>query len=337
MSETLTVPTAFNDISELAEGLADRVDEERLMLYGPNAVGDNEWIRFAVLLLDQSPALEGMGRAVASIDGGEERPESARYDIVLDSLQFDGRSEAVYERIQVARASVNGPSTGEVSIDQLDVIEQDADDDVGEAPTMVGDAAAFSQQQGGYGGDPYSSGASTAVDAEGGYADAEMVGDDGAVFSVPPSVAPPEPPLAPTNGGILVRPSLGAQWLPRPVPRAEPRPSSGMFMYGGGLPIPAVPPRPDLDPSYRVTRAPQPSPGDAAAARAGGSSGTRSADAAGAAAAMPYEDDGPPTDEAMEVMPEDADIATVEAHLSELEELGDSTAEIDLPDESGLD
>src|SRR5687768_8809072 len=103
MTETLTVPTTFGDVAELAAGMVDRVDEERLMLYGPGPFEDGTWVRFSVLLADESPALEGVGRAVASIDGGDERPDSARFDIVLDSLQLDGYGGEVYERILMMR------------------------------------------------------------------------------------------------------------------------------------------------------------------------------------------------------------------------------------------
>ncbi len=151
MSETpqLTVPTAFNDISQLAEGMSDRVDEERLMLYGPDPVDDNSWIRFSVLLMDQSVALAGVGRAVASIDGGEERPEVARFDIVLDNLQFEGTSEVVYERMLVYRSQAfsEGPGTGEVSREEVDAAEAAlADDDFeGDDATMVASAEEYAE------------------------------------------------------------------------------------------------------------------------------------------------------------------------------------------------
>ncbi|MEM9192148.1 MAG: hypothetical protein AAGF12_23450 [Myxococcota bacterium] len=79
MSEdTLTVPTAFADISQLAEGLTGRVEPGKLMLYGPDPFEDGTTIRFALTLIDGSSALEGTGIAVQSVDGGEERPEVAR-------------------------------------------------------------------------------------------------------------------------------------------------------------------------------------------------------------------------------------------------------------------
>ena len=129
MTEVLTVPTHFGDISELSAGLADRVDEERLILYGPDAFEEGSTVGFAVLLMDGSPALEGFGRVTAAVDGGEERAPETRYDIVFDSLQLQGMSEVVYERIILARQSMMGddPATGEISLDEL---EQSAEAEV---------------------------------------------------------------------------------------------------------------------------------------------------------------------------------------------------------------
>jgi hypothetical protein len=125
----LTVPTHFGDVSELSEGLVDRVDDQRLILYGPTPFEEGAQIGFQVLLLDGSPALEGTGRVAASIDGGEERPEETRYDIVLDGLEMGGSSEVVYERILLARdgEARGDPSTGEVNVEQLEQVSDETD------------------------------------------------------------------------------------------------------------------------------------------------------------------------------------------------------------------
>lgn len=125
-SEVLTVPTAFGDLSELSEGLADRVDEERIILYGPEPFGEGETVGFSVLLMDGTEALTGVGRVAAAVDGGEDRAPETRFDIVFDSLQLDGRSEVVYERIVLARQSLYGadPATGEVSLADLEAAEE---------------------------------------------------------------------------------------------------------------------------------------------------------------------------------------------------------------------
>ncbi len=356
MSEpTLTVPTAFVDISQLAEGLADRVDEGRLMLYGPEPYEEGAWLRFAVLLADQTAALEGVGRVAMSIDGGEERPEVARWDLVLDSLQLEGMGEVVYERILMIRGGAfsDEPATGEVSLDDVEQVEeeiaaQDAprpgDEFVDEA-TAVAEAEHYEQHvqasATGAGAPPPdwddepdyappvpgfedSESEQTVVAAEGlaqeGYsydapADEGAVEDAGPSYAeqgpsyvdegpsygeepgepawvdedagtgevdvadmqdvreigeVPPSAPPPAPPQRPggfhiaplgSDGRVLARPSRGASWYPEVEPPPDPQPSSGLFAFAGGLPVPPAPPRPDLDPSLRIQPAPRPQNG----------------------------------------------------------------------------
>jgi len=330
----LTVPTAFVDISQLAEGLADRVDEGRLMLYGPSSFTEGEWVRFAVLLADESAALEGVGRVVTSIDGGEERPDVARWDVVLDSLQLEGMGEVVYERILMVRGGAFGDehATGEVSLDDVEHVEDAAaaprpgDEFVDEATSVAeedyGQHVAASVGSAEYGqpmgfdeadetvvsaeddafepamadasraapGEPASMdvGFQDAGWAQGGeygteepgWADAGDVAevqsvDVDDVMSVPPSAPPPAPPPQPggfridpvgAGGNVLARPSRGASWYPEVVPPPDPRPSSGLFGFAGGLPVPQRPPRPDIDPSMRIQPAPRPESNGASAA-----------------------------------------------------------------------
>jgi len=292
---TLTVPTAFVDISQLAEGLADRADEERLMLYGPEAIPDNTWVRFQVLLADQSAAIEGIGRAIATIDGGEERPEVARFDIVLDSLELEGTGQVVYERILMFRAGAfSGEQvTGELSLDQVEEVEEAA---AAAQPPMAADPEPVST--GGW--DDTDPPPVSAALAQGGwdgaaeepvdvvdvaddelYAEPEAMGraepqeahaeDVVDVTSIPPAAAPASPPPAPTgfqleplgsNGRALTRPSRDTAWYPEMDVSPDSQPSSGLFAFSGGLPVPAVPPRPDLDPSLRISPAPRPAAGD---------------------------------------------------------------------------
>ncbi len=107
MSKVLTVPTHFNDIGELSEGFLDRVEQDILILYGPVAYEDGAEIEFAVLLADGTTALQGEGIVRAAIDGGEERVPETRYDVVIEQLQLDGRSEVVFERLILARQAVS--------------------------------------------------------------------------------------------------------------------------------------------------------------------------------------------------------------------------------------
>ena len=134
MSQVLTVPTHFNDLGELSEGFLDRVEEDTLILYGPVAYEDGSEIEFAVLLADGSPALEGVGRVRAAVDGGAERVPETRYDVVVEALELDGRSEVVFERLVLARQAVSNrppadnaePPTGDMdAVDLPSELEPD--------------------------------------------------------------------------------------------------------------------------------------------------------------------------------------------------------------------
>lgn len=72
-----------------------------------------------------------------------------------------------------------------------------------------------------------------------------------------PEVASFIPPPLPT--GILQRPPRALHWQPAPPRRPTPLPQTGLFRYTGpGLPKPTAAPRPSLDPSQLVQRAPRP-------------------------------------------------------------------------------
>ncbi|MBX3247136.1 MAG: hypothetical protein KF901_08150 [Myxococcales bacterium] len=192
-SEVLTVPTAFGDLSELSEGLADRVDEERIILYGPSPFSEGETVGFAVLLMDGTEALTGVGRVAAAVDGGEERAPETRFDIVFDSLQLDGRSEVVYERIVLARQSLYGadPATGEVSLEDLEAEVSGTDAAYGVGDDVDGEAAL----------DPYAAGGDDALgeepSAEAGYgAEPEGYGAEEAYASADEAYEVPAEPAA---------------------------------------------------------------------------------------------------------------------------------------------
>lgn len=386
---TLTVPTAFVDISQLAEGLADRVDEGRLMLYGPDSYEEGSWVRFSVLLEDQSAALEGVGRVVTSIDGGDERPEVARWDVVLDNLQFDGTAEVVYERILMVRQSAFGEeqSTGEVSLDDIEAVDEGEalpDEEMAMEATAVAQSEDYAEQVGAsahdepaatddygqpadYGAfddganetvvgaapdgyedaitspghvsaeapepvDPVDQGvqvsgfdaasdddvgvwpreavtadvdagevqdvsAEEAVEGYDGsygqeveYVDEAHYGHEAVEYaqpvhvsreegSIPAAAPPPEAPRQPggfelaalgADGQVLARASRGASWYPEVVPPPDPRPSSGLFAFAGGLPHPPAPPRPEIDPSMRIRPAPRPQNGGGGEAHVAG-------------------------------------------------------------------
>ncbi len=120
MTYAISVPTPFNDISELAESFASRADEERLMLPNHEPVTEGEWVQFVVTFADGSSALAGVGRCSGSYDNGEDRAAEHRFDVVMDSLDLDEMGRVYFERILVVRASQMGgePTTGEVQLDE---------------------------------------------------------------------------------------------------------------------------------------------------------------------------------------------------------------------------
>jgi len=136
MSQVLTVPTHFNDIGELSEGFLDRVEQDTLILYGPVAYEEGSEIEFALLLADGTAALEGVGRVRAAVDGGEDRVPETRYDVVVEALQLDGRSEVVFERLVIARQAVSEAPPAEDD-PVVEEVEPGADEVLSLAPDEV--------------------------------------------------------------------------------------------------------------------------------------------------------------------------------------------------------
>jgi hypothetical protein len=134
MTQPLTIPTPFNDVSELTDNFATRVDETQIMLPYSEPIEEGVWLSFTVLLADGSVALEGTGRSTGAHDNGEEYPPEYRYDVVLDSLQFSGMSEVMFERILQARQSQleGDPGTGEVDVNQLAAAPEESVEDAAE-------------------------------------------------------------------------------------------------------------------------------------------------------------------------------------------------------------
>ncbi len=80
---------------------------------------------------------------------------------------------------------------------------------------------------------------------------------------VPFEPAPSEPAVAaspeqPPSGTILTRRAIAWFWQPQPGAEVASYPAGGLFEYGSDmLPVPASPPRPELDPSLWVRPAPR--------------------------------------------------------------------------------
>ncbi|MBW2588280.1 MAG: hypothetical protein JRD92_15235 [Deltaproteobacteria bacterium] len=210
MSQVLTVPTHFNDLGELSEGFLDRVEQDTLILYGPVAYEDGSEIEFVVLLADGSPALEGVGRVRAAVDGGADRVPETRYDVVVEALQLDGRSEVVFERLVLARQAVSDhppahdaePPTGDIDVapsdDELssepDTVPPDEEEPdtvpptASDAPDTVPPAASDEDDDEEYEYDDEPATVIAAVDAEAMMVEAEAVSEAEAE-SVPASEA----------------------------------------------------------------------------------------------------------------------------------------------------
>ncbi len=197
MSQVLTVPTHFNDLGELSEGFLDRIEQDTLILYGPVAYEDGSEIEFVVLLADGSPALEGTGRVRAAVDGGADRVPETRYDVVVEALQLDGRSEVVFERLVLARQSVSDhpPAEGDAPpTDEMDVVPADED-----APDTVPPEAIDEDDEDEYDDEPAT--VIAAVDAQAMMAEAEA---EAASVSEPVSEAVPAAESVPASEAVTV-------------------------------------------------------------------------------------------------------------------------------------
>lgn len=295
MSEVLTVHSHFEDVAELAAGLADRVEDGRVILYGPTNYEAGETIPFAILLVDGSTVIEGHGVVAASVDGGEDRDPGFRYDVVLTDLQMDARSEIMFARILMAGETGSRETSLPADEGGFEQVDVSAGEDMGgfqDESTAVADLSSHAAAM-----MPSAAAKPTPVPAPveddveedvpvstpvepeafsvttGQFVDRAPASDpydDDAPASagsivVDGAMAPPTAPAAPPGFTVarladvgLSRPVHAATWWPEPSPRAEPDPSSGAFKYSGALPIPNQPPRPDLDPSQRVAPAPHP-------------------------------------------------------------------------------
>lgn len=145
MSQVLTVPTHFNDIGELSDGFLDRVEQDTLILYGPVAYEEGSTIEFAVLLADGTAALEGMGRIRAAVDGGDDRVPETRYDVVVEGLSLDARSEVVFERLIMSRQAVSDRPAVDSDSPEVSAEYEEVEDLEGveeESPTVMAEVDA---------------------------------------------------------------------------------------------------------------------------------------------------------------------------------------------------
>jgi hypothetical protein len=253
MTQVVTVATDFTDLNQMAQGLVGRVDPARVILPGPEPVDVGEWVNFAVTLQDGTPGFAGVGRCVDAVDNGEDRSSHQRFDVVIDSLQFDTRGQQIFEHILMISGYAEDEQPGyDGEGDDAEAFPTNGQAEPATADMNVEHSAsaievledAFSevslQAAERYGEDDNGE-ATMIVDSHKAVADLADA-DDEEYPTVPPAIAHDEAITAP------------------PPPAARAAQTNGVsFAYPNGIPFPTTPPRPELAPTQRVTPAPRPS------------------------------------------------------------------------------
>jgi hypothetical protein len=281
--EIFEVATHSVDVAALGQDFSDRVDGERILLGLPRALEIGDEVRFVVLLLDGTPAFAGAGRCTQVSDQGEDAGE-ARFETLIDSLAFDERSAPVYEYVVAVRqlayqqGEAANPSDSEVEVpvpqEHQAQSPWDAEAtriDRGSIPPEARDLAAEAYGDRTTPQQISPSSLPTPLPSAGTTARPETDGsglpdpEEPEALSMPAQTRGVTPPTyatippEPLSTGILTRPAIAAHWAPaapRP-PQRSLRPTS-FQSHPGPLAIPDVPPRPKLDRSQWVERAPAP-------------------------------------------------------------------------------
>jgi hypothetical protein len=268
----VTVHTDFTDLNQMAQGLVGRVNDTHVILPGPDPVDVGEWVQFEVTLYDGTPGFAGVGRCVTVVDNGEERLSHQRFDVVIDNLQFDSRGQQVFEHIltlnggegEEAAASDDAPNYGDapgfpeaaedasfedVSADftgsKIEIPREqlyaEPEPEPEDEATVIGDSQAFA-------------GAAAAPSY------APVDDDEDQIFEE--DTPPPRPrPATLSEAPASARGSLPQMSEPPPPPppvTAATYANGAAFSYPQGLTFPDKPPRPELDATRRVSRAPRP-------------------------------------------------------------------------------
>jgi hypothetical protein len=287
MTQVVTVHTDFTDLNQMAQGLVGRVNETHVILPGPDPVGVGDWVQFAVTLYDGTPGFAGVGRCVTVVDNGDERLSHQRYDVVIDSLQFDPRGQQIFEHILMLHGApapaeesyadeqgydAGGYAEGGYAEAEERVAHDDYAEPQAEYAAPVEDTGAFEDVSADFTGS-HAVAAVPETEFEAEDREATMMADrDELEAALAQSVAeeaqdeamPTAPP--PPHVTTPVPAVWGAPSEPPPAvngthsaPSVSPKAVNGVsFKYTDGLPLPAVPPRPRLDPARRVSPAPRP-------------------------------------------------------------------------------
>jgi hypothetical protein len=265
MTQSVTVQTDFRDLQQMAEGLVGRVHATHVILPAGDSVDEGQWAQWAIALYDGSAGLAGVGRCVTVVDNGEERDPHQRFDVVFDSLQFDDHEQRVFEHIlalhgggdagdEVIEEAVDVESIRPVNVDNSDAFVDVSTDFTGNNRVQLNDNDDLPDEK------TMMASEDELMPAPGG----------GANDVVPQRAAAPATHAAVSYGNGYGNQSAAVahavqtmeeEQLEEPLSgeRIAPRPVNGaVFAYTDGIPFPAKPPRPDLEPSLRVTPAPRP-------------------------------------------------------------------------------
>jgi hypothetical protein len=276
----VTVHTDFTDLNQMAQGLVGRVNDTHVILPGPDPVDVGEWVQFEVTLYDGTPGFAGVGRCVTVVDNGEERLSHQRFDVVIDNLQFDPRGQQVFEHIltlngtgeEAAEAGSYGEATASYA---EDASFEDVSADFTGSKIEIPQAPSYQEYS--------NEEEATVIGDSQAFAGAAAVGSDlppparSSQVSAPPPPAPISYSPVDEEQDELVDetpPSLRAGFTdasagsddevpqavsaPPPAPHVPMQVNGAAFSYPQGLTFPDKPPRPELDATRRVSRAPRP-------------------------------------------------------------------------------
>lgn len=297
MTQLVTVQTDFTDLEQMAEGLIGRVHATHVILPAGDSVDEGAWAQFAISLQDGSSGLAGLGRCVTVVDNGSEREAHQRFDVVFDSLQFETHEQRVFEHIlalhgaggqqleevsdvdaeslppQTAEdtgafvevsSDLSGPLSVPADAFEEDVTRVPSESDIPDERTMVASAEEFETytdsvpSPGGEANDvvPHAAvhaPAQRSGVSNGGGGAAYAHGGAAVAHAVSTGLAPA------VSTGLLEEALEEPLSGERIAQMTQQRPANGTaFAYTNGIPFPAKPPRPLLEPSLRVTPAPRP-------------------------------------------------------------------------------
>ena len=251
-----TIATPHPDVAELAQYFIERVDGEHLLLPLGEPLDAGTSLQFTVVLADGTAAFMGAGVCADVTDQGDAAPAEQRFETLLGGLQFDERSQPVYDYIVAIRAQA------------IAIQEQQPSDtfvDGEDEPTEFLDAQAT-----------LAAAQAQAVELDIDAADSAPPVSEPPAYAAPAAEVAPEPrasqfltaPPVAVPTGVLQRPAIGVHWQPASPRRPQASASSGLFVYNGtGLPVPSAPASPELPRNQWVQPAPKPGEADAALPR----------------------------------------------------------------------